>query len=230
MTDLERKSAEARKTEESPKRSSKEAAAAAALTEELEVRVDREPKSKLREEVLLLEETLEAAIGADLPWGLNPKSVAKRPSKSFIVRERDMVCGGILRRTVDPPRESTVRGEQRTSEDTKNGRIESHFFIFSVLKNFCFDETRVPQILILAILGSNHVMDSCPGLQELLITHSLGFNFLNLTLLDSFYNGILLAGFAGFKKERNKSLSYYVFPLGLIFFYNLENSYFNFHT
>lgn len=166
LTGLERKSAEARKTEEeSPKRSSREVAAA--LTEELEApRADREPKSKLREEVLLLleeEEDLDAAIGADLPWGLNPKSVAKRPSKSFIVRERDMVCGGILRRTVDPPRESTVRGEQRTSEDTKNGRIESHFFIFSVLKNFCFDETRVPQILILAILGSNHVMDLCQG-------------------------------------------------------------------
>ena len=69
------------------------------MTEELEApRADREPKSKLREEVLLLlleEEDLDAAIGADLPWGLNPKSVVKRPSKSFIVRDRERKGSGV---------------------------------------------------------------------------------------------------------------------------------------
>lgn len=66
-----------------PKRSSKEAAALTeSLTaEEFEERTDREPKSKLREEGFDA-----AAIGADLPWGLNPNSLVKRPSKSFIVR------------------------------------------------------------------------------------------------------------------------------------------------
>lgn len=34
-----------------------------------------------------VEVDLEAAIGADFPWGLNPKSEAKRPSKSFISGE-----------------------------------------------------------------------------------------------------------------------------------------------
>lgn len=45
---------------------------------------DRDPKSRLRDAEL--EDPLDwGAIGADLPWGLRPKSEVKRPSKSFIV-------------------------------------------------------------------------------------------------------------------------------------------------
>lgn len=66
------------------KRSSMEELTESLMATEFEARADREPKSKLREEVL--EEGFDAAIGADLPWGLNPNSLVKRPSKSFIVR------------------------------------------------------------------------------------------------------------------------------------------------
>lgn len=103
------------------KRSSKESAAA----KELEARVDREPKSKLREEVL--DEAFDAAIGADLPWGLNPKSVVKRPSKSFMMRTEK-------RREKERERSGAVVssayggsagecGEGRASEDTRNRTI-----------------------------------------------------------------------------------------------------------
>lgn len=61
----------------------------------MEEREDREPKSKLEDPIPL---ELDDAIGADLPWGFNPNSLPNKPSKSFIVRERerDLVSGGVL--------------------------------------------------------------------------------------------------------------------------------------
>lgn len=82
---------------------------------------DRECESKLREEVLVkLEDPLDDDddIGADLPWGFKPNSVANKRSKSFIVRSGERwflpstVVGG-----------SAVRGREGG-----NSFIQFHFF------------------------------------------------------------------------------------------------------
>jgi len=55
------------------------------LLKELVERVDREGPLDPRSKFGAFEELVEEAdIGADLPEGLNPKSEAKRPSKSFM--------------------------------------------------------------------------------------------------------------------------------------------------